>query len=125
MRFFAKSVSGTVCGDYYQLSLASESSDEELKNDFEQTGPYILLQSQFEFSSGGKCYVESDDEDYIGHFKLKLVEFTPTHLVFEIARNNCNRVEVDFALTATEFEESKPVVEVIFGLREPYFEEEF
>ncbi len=125
MRFFAKSVSGTVCGDYYQFSLASESSDEESENDFEQTGSYLLLQTQFEFFSGGKCYVESDDEDYIGHFKLILIEFTPTYLVFEIARNNRNRVEVDFALTAAEFEESKPVVEVIFGLREPFFEDEF
>ncbi len=115
MRFFAKSVSGTACGDYYQLSLESENSNEELKNDFEQTCPYLLLQTQFEFSSGGKCYVESCDDDYIGYFELKLIEFTPAHLVFEIGRASRNRVGVDFALTVAEFEDSKPIVEVIFG----------
>jgi len=125
MKLFAKSVSGTVSGDYYQLSLDAENSDEELKDDLEKTGPYLLLQTQFEFSNGSKCYVESDDEDYIGHFKLTLIEFTPTNLVFEIAREHHNRVEVEFALTAAEFEKSRPVVEVIFGTREPFYEDEF
>ena len=125
MHFYAKSVSGTVSGDYYQFSLEAENSDEEPKNDFEPNGPYLLIQTQFEFSSGGKCYVETENEDYIGHYKLKLVEFTPTRLVFDIARKNHSRVEVDFSLTAAEFEETRPVVEVIFGIREPFVEHEF
>ncbi|MEO8133738.1 MAG: hypothetical protein ABI831_07170 [Betaproteobacteria bacterium] len=33
-------------------------------------------------------------------------------------RNN-NHVEVGFALTAAEFQEAKPIVEVTFGMREP------
>jgi hypothetical protein len=125
MHFYAKTVSGTVSGDYYQLVLEAEDSDEDQENDPEQTGPYLLLQQQFEFPDGGKCYVESDDETYIGHFKLKLTEFIPTRLVFEIARNSHNHVEVDFSLTDAEFEESRPIAEVIFGMREPYFDDEF
>jgi len=86
----------------------------------DQPLPYLMVQCQFEFSDGGKCYVESDDDKYIGHFKLKLVEFSPTRLAFEIARRNHNIVEACFALTAAEFDEALPIVEVIFGIRAPY-----
>lgn len=125
MHFSANKVTGVVCGDYYQLVLEADDGNEGRKDDLEQTTPYLLLQRQFEFSDAGKCYVESDDETYIGHFKLKLIEFTPNRLAFEIGRKNHNHVEVSFALTVAEFEESRPVAEVIFGIREPYYEDEF
>ena len=81
-----------------------------------------MIQSQFESFDGGKCYIESDDDEYIGHFKLQFVEFSPTRLAFEIARLNHKHVEVSFALTAAEFEEALPIVEVIFGMREPDYD---
>ncbi len=84
-----------------------------------------MLQTEFEFFNGGMCYVESDDEDYIGRFKATLIKFTPTHLAFEIEREDHKRVEVEFALTVAEFEESRPIIEVIFGIREPFIEDEF
>ena len=43
--------------------------------------------------------------------------------MFEIARRYHSRVEVTFLLTAAEFEDAQPIVEVIFGLREPYCDE--
>lgn len=78
-----------------------------------------MIQRQFEFSDGGRCYVESDNEDYIGHFKLKLLEFSLTRLVFDISRRDHPRVELSFALTATEFFETQRIVEIVFGIREP------
>lgn len=122
MQLFAKKVSAIASGDYYQVNLDSDNRDEDQIDPFGQPEPYILLQRQFEFSDGGKCYIESDDEEYIGHFKLKLLEFSPVRLAFEIARRNNNQVEVHFALTAAEFEEALPIVEVIFGMREPDLE---
>ena len=122
MQLYAKKVSAIASGDYYQVFLDSEDCDDEQVDPFEQPAPYLLVQSQFEFYDGGKCYIESDDEEYIGHFKLKLVEFSPTRLAFEIARSNHNQVEVHFALTAAEFEKALPIVEVIFGISEPDFD---
>ncbi len=75
----------------------------------EQSGPYVLLQRQFEMADDGECYVESEDEVYIGHYRLALIEFSPHRLAFEI----------DFVLSAAQFEEVLPIVEVIFELREP------
>jgi len=123
MHLYAKRVSAVASGDYYQVLFDSEDRDEEQVDPFDQPAPYLMVQSQFEFFDGGKCYVESDNDEYVGHFKLKLVEFTPTCLAFEIARRDHNRVEVSFALTPAEFEEAEPIVEVIFGMRAPDYDE--
>lgn len=120
MQLSAKTVSAVASGDYYQVVLDSEERYEGELDAFGKPAPYLMLQRQLEFFDGGKCYVESDDEEYIGHFKLQLVEFTPTRLAFEIARSDRNHhVEACFALTVTEFEETLPIIEVIFGRREP------
>lgn len=119
MKLDAKRISATASGDYYQVLLDSEDRDEEQLDPFDQPAPYLMVQCQFEFFDGGKCHVESNDDEYIGHFKLKLIEFSPTRLAFEIARQNHNHVEVSFALTAAEFDDALPIVEVIFGIREP------
>jgi hypothetical protein len=121
---YAKSVSAVRSGDYYQVVLDSEDRDKGQIDRFEQPAPYLMIQNQFEFFDGGKCYVESDDDDYSGHFKLTLIEFTPTRLAFEIVRADQEHVEVCFALTTAEFEEALPIVEVIFGMREPDSEEQ-
>jgi hypothetical protein len=123
MHLYAQRVSAVASGDYYQVLFDSEVRCEEEVDPFDQPAPYLMVQCQFEFFDGGKCYVESDDEDYIGHFKLKLLEFSSTRFVFEIARRDHNHVEVSFALTATDFEDAQRIVEVIFGLRKPDYDE--
>lgn len=123
MQLCAKTVSAVASGDYYQVVLDSEERDEDKLDPFGEPASYLMLQRQFEFFDGGKCYVESDVEEYIGHFQLQLLAFTPTRLAFEIARLTHNdHVEVCFALTAADFAEALPIVEVIFGKREPDFE---
>jgi hypothetical protein len=58
---------------------------------------YVLLQRQFEDEDGGVCYVETHDPDrYAGHFRLRLIEFTPSHLAFEIDRPQDRLVEVTY-----------------------------
>jgi hypothetical protein len=123
MQLSAKTVSAVASGDYYQVVLDSEERGDDELDPFGQPAPYLMLQRQFEFFDGGKCYVESDVQEYVGHFQLQLIEFTPTRLAFEIARSNHNdHVEICFALKATDFEEALPIVEVIFGRRDPDFE---
>lgn len=119
MQIDAKRVSVVVTGDYYQALFDSEDRDGEQVDPFDQPAPYVLVQRQFECFDGGKCYIESHDEEYIGHFKLELVEFSPTRLAYEIARCDHKSVEVSFALTALEFAGARPIIEVIFGVREP------
>lgn len=119
MQLDAKRVSVVVSGDYYQALFDFEDRDDEQVDPFDQLAPYVLVQRQFERFDDCRCYIESHDEEYIGHFKLKLIEFSPTRLAYEIDRRDHKFVDVSFSLTATEFEEAQPIIEVIFGVREP------
>ncbi len=119
MRFHAPSVSGSANGDYYQLWLGPDESEEEEADPFEEKGPYLIVQRQFEMPDRGRCYIETHDEGYIGHFPLRLAEFSRTRLAFEIVRKTNHHVEVSFALNAPEFEQVRRVAEIVFGLKEP------
>ena len=80
--------------------------------------PYLLIQRQFEDDDGGVCYIETHDHDaYTGHFRLRLIDFTPTRLSFEIARQDHNYVEVSYQLDAELFREVQRIVRIIFGVR--------
>lgn len=116
MRFHAPEVSASVSGDYYQLYFGPEEDDDA--DPFEVVGPYLLVQREFEMS-GRQCYIETENENYVGHYSLRLIEFSSTLLSFDILRTDNNHIEVSFALAASEFEEVRRVAEVIFGLREP------
>jgi hypothetical protein len=64
------------------------------------------------------CYIETHNHDtYSGHFRLWLIEFTPTRLAFEIARTDHKYVEVTFDLDAKRFGEVQRIVHIIFGVR--------
>ena len=123
MQFHAQDVSGSAAGDYYQLYLGPEESEEDAADPFNVRGPYLVIQQQFEMFNGGRCRIVSDNENYFGDFHLKLIELSPTQLSFEIQRENNKHVNVTFALDAPEFEQVRGIAEVIFGLKEPDDEE--
>jgi hypothetical protein len=123
MQFQAEEVSASAAGDYYQLYLGPKETEEDAADPFNVRGPYLLIQRQFEMFDGGKCYVESDNEEYLGHFHLNVAEFSPTQLSFEIQRKNNKHVNVSFSLTASEFEQVRAIAEVVLGLKEPKDEE--
>ena len=80
--------------------------------------PYLLIRRQFEDDDGGVCYIETHELDrYAGHFRLRLVEFAPTRLVFDIDRATDRRVEVNFTLDPERFQEVERIVCVIFGVK--------
>lgn len=115
----AKHVSVGESGDeYFQVSFDGEPpSDDE----FYLSGPhhpYLIIQRQFEDDDGGVCYIETNDHDaYTGHFRLRLVELTPTRLAFEIARAKDKHVEVTFDLDAKQFDAVQRIVHIVFGVQ--------
>jgi hypothetical protein len=109
MRFHANHVSSSVSGDYYQVMFEAE----EDTND--PDSPYFLIQRQFETSDGGRCYIETHDEKYIGHFLLRRVEFTPERLSIEFDRPSDNLVSVTFCMAISDFEEASRVMKIISG----------
>ena len=74
--------------------------------------------SQFEDDDGGVCYIETHDHDtYTGHFRLRLIEFTPTRLAFEIARADHKYIEVTYDLDAERFGEVQRIVHIVWRAR--------
>ncbi len=77
--------------------------------------PYLLIQRQFEDPDGGVCYVETHDETYIGHFRVRRIDFSPSRILLEIDRPKANVVEVTFAIGSSEFKRVARVVDIISG----------
>ena len=118
MRFSAKYASASENGDYYQV--AFENTDPASDADVDgPDSPYLLIQRQFEDPDGGRCYVETHDEGYIGHFRLRSIQFSPSRLLVEIARDRNNRIEVIFDIGQSEFEEVRRVIDIISGKSSP------
>jgi hypothetical protein len=80
MRFHKKCVSAAEAGDYYQVSFETEDPGDDATDPPGLDGPYLIIQRQFETPDGGRCYVETHDHGYVGHYRLKLIDFSPTHL---------------------------------------------
>ena len=119
MRFHAQYISvGRSGREYFAVSFDNEypSNDEfELSDDED---PYLIVQRQFEDDDGGVCYIETHDHDtYSGHFRLRLLWFTPTRFAFEIARKDHKYVEVTYDLDAQRFDEVRRIVHIIFGVQ--------
>ncbi len=119
MRFRAKYVSASESGDYYQVAFentdpAGDAADVDIPG-----SPYLVIQRQFEDPDGGLCYVETHHEGYIGHFRLRSIELSPSSLLLEIARNRNNKIEVIFDIGQSEFEEVQRVIDIISGKSSP------
>jgi len=116
MRFHAKYVSVAEAGDYYHVSFETEDPGDDSTDPPALDSPYLIIQGQFETPDGGRCYVETHDHSYVGHYRLKLIDFSPTQLVVAIERKSNTHVEVTYALDAVEFNEVQRVVNIIFDL---------
>jgi hypothetical protein len=116
VRLHANQVSvGESGGEYFQVSFDSEAPNFELS---EPDHPYLIVQRQFEDDDGGVCYIETHDHDtYTGHFRLRLIDFTPKRLAFEIARTDHKYVEVTYNLDAKRFGEVQRIVHIVFGVQ--------
>ncbi len=112
MRFHANYVSTSVSGDYYQAMFEVREGASELDS------PYLLIQRQFEDPDGGRCYIETHDEKYTGHFRLRRIDFSPSRIVLEIDRPKDNLVEVTLGMAISDFEQAAGVVDIISGAKE-------
>lgn len=113
VRFHANHMSGSEDGDYYQVMFEAR---EDAGN---PESPYLIIQRQFEDPDGGLCYVETHDEKYIGHFRVRRIDLSSTRIVLEIDRPEANVVEVTFGMASSDFESVARVVGIITGAIDP------
>jgi hypothetical protein len=115
MQFHANYVSTSVFGDgdYYQATFEAEPDTDN------SDSPYLVIQRQFEDPDDDRCYVETHDKKYCGHFLLRRIDFTPQKLSIKLDRPTDNFVSVTLAMMAPEFAEASQVVKIISGELEP------
>jgi hypothetical protein len=107
MRFRANYISASISGDYCQAMFAAD------KDPGDSDSPYLLLQPQFEMRDGGGCYIETHDRNYIGHFLLRRLEFTPKNQSIEFDRPMDNLINVTFDMTIADFKKVSRVVRIL------------
>lgn len=113
LRFFAPHVSASEAGDYYQMSF--ETDDPAAEATTYPPAPYLFIQRQFEDYDGGLCYVETHEEDYIGHYPVRLLALDEAGIVLEILRKPPFQIEVTFAVDPQTFDAVRAVADVIFS----------
>ena len=92
-----KTVSVTICGDYYQVVF-----HDGLDTDDE---PYFMIQRQFEFPDGGVCHFESHHEDLIDQCKAKSVFLSTNTLSLSYGGEQHKDVEISFDLQGADLQE--------------------
>jgi hypothetical protein len=98
------------------LSSRSKNREPEAEQDSDDVDSlYLLIQRQFEDPDDDWCYIGTHDKNYIGHFRLRCVEFTPQNLSIEFDRPADNLVSVTFVMAASDFEDVSRVVKIISG----------
>lgn len=109
MQFHANHVSASADGDYYQVLFAA------VPDSTHPESPYLVIQRQFEDADGGRCYVETHDANYIGHFRIRRMDLSASRILLEIDRPKANVVEVTFAIASSDFKQVARVVGIISG----------
>jgi hypothetical protein len=97
-------VEAAEAGDYYQVYFDDGRED---------SAKYVLLQRQFEFPDGGKCYFESDDPDLCGHWRVTEAEISRDRLSFQLLCRPARRVRISFAASDDEFAETIRVLRIM------------
>jgi hypothetical protein len=90
-------------GDYFQVAF-EERRDEE-------GSPYLLIQRQFEDEDGDVCYIESHDEEFVGHFRIRSARLGRRRFVLSV--NQALEAEVGFDINEQTFNEIKKILRLM------------
>ena len=126
MRFFAKTATGASSGDFFQLyfgATQTEGEPSELDELDEPKGPFLLIGRQFEFPDGGRCTLDSSDEELQGEYRVKLLALSQSGLTLDVLADRPRRVEVSFELNPIEYGSLRRFVDVVLGNAEAFDED--
>ncbi|HEY2921577.1 MAG TPA: hypothetical protein VGK77_21535 [Candidatus Binatia bacterium] len=100
------SVSASEAGDYFQVLFEEDVDNSETR--------YFLVQCQFEFPDEGEFYIESDDTDLCGHFKVKTATLSRQSLRLEMPSTTWKIIQVKFQTDDAGYEELERVLKTMF-----------
>jgi hypothetical protein len=97
-------VSATEAGEGFQVLFARAPDSDE---------GYVLVQRHFEFPDGGECYVETDDREFCGHFRIRGAHLSRSRFQMTFGRKPERRIAVLFDVTDSVYSEVKRVLKTI------------
>jgi hypothetical protein len=102
MKITLNHVDVSIAGDYYQVHFGAKEDDGSAKI---TTDPYFLIQRQFEMPDGDEVYIESHDDNYIGHYRVSRATLQRNKIHLELKRSKYSDLEISFKATEKKFEE--------------------
>jgi hypothetical protein len=103
-QFRCERVSASEAGDVFQV-LFERAPDSD--------AGYVLVQRHFEFPDRGECYVESDDRDFSGHFRIQRASLSRNRFRMAFGRNPVREIAVSFDATDSVYTEVKRVLQIM------------
>jgi len=97
-------------GEYFQALF--EEGDPGSEQD-SPDGKYFLIQRQFETPDGGLIYVENDDLDPIGHFKVIKASLNPKCFSLTLRGKRSASIELTFEATPKNYGEVKRILRIM------------
>ena len=98
--------SATEAGDGYQVLF--ETTRDSLEG-------YVLIQRHFEFPDRGKCYLETGDREFCGHFLIRSANLSRDQLQITFGNDPSKRIVVLFTATDSVYDEVKRVLQIMIA----------
>ena len=97
-------VSASAAGDYFQVLF-------ERTPDSDQG--YVLIQRQFESPDGGECYIETDDPDFCGHFRIRSAQLSRSRFHLAFGNRPEKQITLSFSATHSAYSKAKRVLQIM------------
>jgi len=97
-------VSASDDGDHFQVIFELTQTSEE---------GYLVVQRQFELPDGGECYVETDDPEFSGHFRIRNARLTNKLFQIEFGSRPARKIKVSFEVTDSAYAEAKRILQIM------------
>jgi integron integrase len=114
-----KHVDASVSGDYFQVMFGSGPPDQVRARpwDFKNRAPYFLIQRQFELPDYGKLYIETEDPEISGHFRIGAAALDRDSFYAEIleGKSVIHRFRIRFEADEDVYEEVRHVLITMIG----------
>jgi hypothetical protein len=74
---------------------------------------YVLVQRHFEFPDGGKCYLETDDREFCGHFRFRGAQLSRNRVQMVFGIRPVKEITVFFKATDSAYTELQRVLQIM------------
>ncbi len=102
--FQCERVTASNAGDYFQVLFEQNPDSDQ---------GYVLVQRQFELPDGGECYIETDDGDFCGHFRIRTAQLSRSRFRMAFGDGPLKQITVSFNANDSAYAEAKRVLQIM------------